>query len=308
MRVRILGSAAGGGFPQWNCNCPNCRGLRAGTLRAKPRTQCSIAITGDRTGDGSREGSQWMLLNASPDLRAQISSFPELLPKESARGSSIAAVLLTDAELDHVTGLLSLRENEPIRLHCTQRVFDWVFESNPIFGGLIQPSRFRWERVENRESTRCREVGVSFEAIYVDGKVPTYVRTPFDSLAGATVSYTVVDSSSGASILYVPAIKHINEELVAAASKCDCILFDGSFWSDDEMERRGVGTRTALAMGHVPIGGPDGSLARLSHLRARKVYTHVNNTNPILDETSAERREIESAGWEVAEDGMDFTL
>ena len=249
-----------------------------------------------------------MLLNASPDLRSQISSFPELLPKDTARGSSIASVLLTDAELDHVTGLLSLRENEPLQLHCTRRVFDWVFESNPIFGGLIQPSRFSWVLVDNRETVRCRGTSLSFEAIFVDGKVPTYVRTPFDSLAGATVAYKVNDSSSGSSILYVPAIKHISEELVSVASECDCILFDGSFWSDDEMKLRGVGTRTALAMGHVPIDGPDGSLARLSHLCVKKIYTHVNNTNPILDETSAERRAVEKAGWAVAEDGMDFAL
>jgi len=268
-------------------------------IRAKARTQCSVAIGGD--------GSRWLLLNASPDLRAQISSFPELLPKDSARGSSIASVLLTDAELDHISGLLSLRENEPIELHCTRRVYDWVFESNPIFGGLIQPARFRWQEVANRQPTQCRD-GLSYEAIFVEGKVPTYVKAPFDSIAGSTLSYCVADSSSKTSILYVPAIKHISEELVAAASECDCILFDGSFWSEDEMERRGVGTRTASAMGHVPIDGPDGSLARLRHLRARKVYTHVNNTNPILDETSAERRAIEKAGWEVAEDGMDFTL
>jgi pyrroloquinoline quinone biosynthesis protein B len=306
----VLGSAAGGGFPQWNCNCANCRGLRAGTLRAKARTQCSIAVTGnnlgDNSGDGSREGSKWMLLNASPDLRAQISSFPELLPKDSARGSSISSVLLTDAELDHITGLLSLRENEPIQLHCTRRVFEWVFESNPIFGGLIQASRFGWEKVENRQPTRCRD-GLAYEGIFVEGKVPTYVKTAFDSI-GSTVGYCIADTSSNSSMLYVPAIKHISEELVAVASRCDCILFDGSFWSDDEMERQGVGSRTASAMGHVPIDGPDGSLARLSHLRGRKIYTHVNNTNPILDETSAERRAVEKAGWEVAEDGMDFVL
>jgi pyrroloquinoline quinone biosynthesis protein B len=259
------------------------------------------------TGNGSHEASKWMLLNASPDLRAQISSFPELLPKHSARGSSIASMLLTDGELDHVTGLLSLRENEPIELHCTRRVYEWVFEANPIFGSLIQPARFQWEIVENRKPTRCRESGLEYEAVFVEGKVPTYIKTSFDGI-GSTVGYIIVDRSSKTSMLYVPAIKHINHELIAAASECDCILFDGSFWSDDEMERRGVGTRTASAMGHVPIDGPEGSLARLSHLRARKVYTHVNNTNPILDETSPERRAIARAGWEVAEDGMDFIL
>jgi pyrroloquinoline quinone biosynthesis protein B len=314
VRVRVLGSAAGGGFPQWNCNCANCRGLRAGAIRTKARTQCSIAVSSSGSGDGSRndlrddldDGSQWILLNASPDLRVQISSVPELAPKDSARGSSIAAVLLTDAELDHITGLLSLRENQPIELHCTRRVYEWVFEANPIFGGLIQPSRFRWEQVENRQPTQCRD-SLSYEGIFVAGKVPTYVKTSFDGI-GSTVGYIIADSSSKSSMLYVPAIKSISEELVAAASKCDCIFFDGSFWSDDEMERRGVGSRTASAMGHVPIDGPEGSLARLSHFRARKVYTHVNNTNPILDEASAERRAIENAGWEVAEDGMDFIL
>jgi pyrroloquinoline quinone biosynthesis protein B len=299
VRVHVLGSAAGGGFPQWNCNCVNCRGLRAGSIRARARTQCSIAVSGD--------GVQWTLLNASPDLPAQISSFPELLPRGAARGSSIISVMLTDGELDHITGLLSLRENEPIELRCTRRVFEWVFEANPIFAGLLQLSRFRWETVENRQSTRSRD-GLSIEGRFVAGKVPTYVKTSFDNIEGSTLSYTIGDSSSKSSLLYVPAIKSISEELVRAASGCDCILFDGSFWSDDEMERRGVGTGTASAMGHVPIEGPDGSLARLSHLRARKVYTHVNNTNPILDESSPERRAIEQAGWEVAEDGMDFTL
>ena len=217
-------------------------------------------------------------------------------------------MLLTDAELDHITGLLSLRETQPIQLRCTQRVFEWVFEANPIFGGLIQPSRFCWEAVENRRPRQCGGTGLSYEAIFVEGKVPTYVKTPPDNLIGATVAYKITDDINRSSILHVPAVKHISDELVTAASKCDCIFFDGSFWSDDEMARRGVGTRTSLAMGHVPIDGPDGSLARLSHLRARKVYTHVNNTNPILDEKSPERRAIEKAGWDVAEDGMDFTL
>jgi pyrroloquinoline quinone biosynthesis protein B len=267
-----------------------------------------VAVSGDNSGDRSRDGPQWLLLNASPDLRVQIASFPDLLPKDLARGSAVASVLLTDAELDHVTGLLSLRETQPIQLHCTRRVFDWVFESNAIFGALTTSGRFRWSEIENRKRESCRDTSLSYEAIFVEGKVPSYVRTPFDSLAGATVAYKINDCSSGASILYVPAIKHISEELISVASQCDCIMFDGSFWSEDEMERRCVGSRYASALGHVPIAGPDGSLARLSHLRVRKVYTHVNNTNPILDEISPERRAVEQAGWEVAEDGMDFML
>jgi len=299
VRVHILGSAAGGGFPQWNCNCVNCCGLRTGALRAKARTQCSVAISAD--------GSRWSLLNASPDLRAQILSFPDLLPKNRARGSAIDAVLLSDAELDHITGLLSLREAQPIQLYCTARVFDWVFASNPAFGALIQPERFRSMIVENRKAETIG-AGLGYEAFFINGKVPAYVKTPSANHDGGVVAYKIIDPRVGLSLLYVPAIKQIDDEFIGVAAACDCILFDGSFWSDDEMERRGAGTRTASAMGHIPISGPAGSLARLSHLAIKKIYTHVNNTNPILDEASPERREVEKAGWKVAEDGMDFTL
>jgi pyrroloquinoline quinone biosynthesis protein B len=299
VRIHILGSAAGGGFPQWNCNCVNCAGLTTGVLPAKARTQCSVAVSGD--------GSRWSLLNASPDLRAQIFSFSELLPKGRVRGSAIDAVLLSDAELDHITGLLSLREAQPIRLYCTPQVFEWVFAANPIFAALNQPDRLRVTRLENRrvETVGC---GLGIEMIFVKGKVPTYVRPPPASCDGAVVAYKLTDERTASSLLYVPAIKEIDERFVAAAAECDCLMFDGSFWSDDEMERRGTGTRTASEMGHIPISGPAGSLARLSELQIRKIYTHINNTNPILDETSAERREVESAGWEIAEDGMDFTV
>jgi len=299
VRVHILGSAAGGGFPQWNCNCRNCAGLRTGSIRAKARTQCSVAVSAD--------GSRWSLLNASPDLRSQIFSFPDLLPKGGVRGSAIDAVLLTDAELDHITGLLSLRETQPIRLFCTSQVFDWVLASNTVFGALNSPDRFRVTTVEDRkpETIGC---GLGFEAMFVSGKVPTYVKSTPANYDGATVGYKLIDSSTGSSLLYVPAIKEIDEGFLATAAACDCLLFDGSFWSDNEMEIRGAGTRTASSMGHLPISGAAGSLAQLGDLRMRKIYTHINNTNPILDETSAERREIEKAGWEVAEDGMDFTV
>jgi pyrroloquinoline quinone biosynthesis protein B len=248
-----------------------------------------------------------MLLNASPDLRTQIFSFPELLPKNRVRGSAIDAVLLSDGELDHIAGLLSLREAQPIRLYCTPQVFDWVFAPNPIFAALNQPDRFRVTRLEDRkvETVGC---GLGFEVIFVKGKVPTYVKTLQTNCDGAAVAYKLIDNSAGSSLLYVPAIKEIDERFIAAAAECDCLLFDGTFWSEDEMERRGTGTRTASEMGHMAISGPAGSLAQLSHLQIRKIYTHINNTNPILDETSAERREIERAGWEVAEDGMDFTV
>jgi len=234
-------------------------------------------------------------------------SFPDLLTKGGVRGSAIEAVLLSDAELDHITGLLSLREAQPLRLYCTPQVFDWVFASNIVFGALSSPEKFRLATVEARK-TETIGCGLGFEAIFVSGKVPTYVKTPPANCDGAAVACKLIDSAAGSSLLYVPAIKQIDERFIAAAAACDCLLFDGSFWSDNEMEIRGAGMRTASAMGHIPISGPGGSLAQLGHLRIRKIYTHINNTNPILDENSAERRAVERAGWEVAEDGMDFTV
>jgi pyrroloquinoline quinone biosynthesis protein B len=299
VRVHILGSAAGGGFPQWNCNCLNCAGLRAGSIRAKARTQCSVAV--------STDGLRWSLLNASSDLRSQIFSFPDLLPKGGVRGSAIDSVLLSDAELDHISGLLSLREAQPVRLYCTSRVYDWVFAANPVFGALNSPDKFRVTTLEDRK-TETIGSGLTFETIFVSGKVPGYVKAPPADCDGAAVGYKLIDSGTGSSLFYVPAIKEIDESLIAAAAACDCLLFDGSFWSDNEMELRGAGTRRASAMGHIPISGPGGSLAQLGDLRLRKIYTHINNTNPILVENSVERREIEQAGWEVAEDGMDFTV
>lgn len=254
----------------------------------------------------SAEPSRWSLLNASPDLRAQIFSFPELLPQRLVRGSAIDSVLLSDAELDHITGLLSLRETQTIRLYCNRRVFDWIFAANTAFGALIQLEKFRWIEIEDR---RSETIGcdLSFETIFVNGKIPTYVKTSTSS-EGAAVAYRVIDTRAGSSILYVPAIRQIDDRFLDVAAECDCLLFDGSFWSENELELRSVGTRSASAMGHIPISGPGGSLARLSHLSIRKIYTHVNNTNPILDETSPQRREAENAGWEIAEDGMDFIV
>jgi pyrroloquinoline quinone biosynthesis protein B len=299
VRVHILGSAAGGGFPQWNCNCVNCAGLRAGSIRAKARTQCSVAVSAD--------GARWSLANASPDLRTQISSFPELLPEGHIRGSAIEAVLLSDGELDHITGLLSLRESLPMRLYCTSQVFDWVFASNPIFSALNQPERFRVTCIEDGKVATV-ESGLAFEAFSVSDKVLSYVKTPSANGDGAVVAFKIIDTHAGSSILIAPAVKQIDERFIAAAAECDCLMFDGSFWTDDEMELRGAGTRTASAMGHLPISGASGSLAQLGDLRIRKIYTHINNTNPILDENSDERRVVERAGWEVAEDDMDFTL
>jgi pyrroloquinoline quinone biosynthesis protein B len=306
VRVRILGSAAGGGFPQWNCGCDNCKSARSGILRGSARTQSSIAVSAD--------GARWCLVNASPDLRAQVLSFAALAPPGGRRGTAIDAILLTDAEIDHVGGLLSLRETQALRLYCSAAVFAWVFESNPVFAALLQPGKLVWSPVTDRATHRIRaaderDTGLSFQAFFVRGKVPTYVRSAPALGEGATLAYRIVDDQSGSSILYVPAIREIDDDFLAALPAAACLLFDGSFWSDRELESSGVGTRTATSMGHLPIGGAEGSLERLRHLgRMRRIYTHVNNTNPILDQRSPHYAALVEAGWEVAEDGMDLDV
>jgi pyrroloquinoline quinone biosynthesis protein B len=306
VRVRILGSAAGGGFPQWNCNCANCRSVRGGALRGAARSQSSIAVSAD--------GSRWCLINASPDLRSQILSFGALAPRAGVRDTAIDAILLTDAEIDHVGGLLSLRECEALRIYCSAPVFGWVFESNPMFAALLGPEKIVWMPVTDRavqpiRTVDDRDTGLAVQAFFVPGKIPRYVRPAPPNADGATLAYRVIDARSGSSVFYVPVIREVDDEFLAALPTATCLLFDGSFWSERELEAHGAGARTASSMGHLPIGGVHGSLERLRHLDGmRRIYTHMNNTNPILDPRSPEHRAVVDSGWEVAEDGMDLEV
>ncbi|MBF6569177.1 MAG: pyrroloquinoline quinone biosynthesis protein PqqB [Candidatus Binataceae bacterium] len=328
MRVRILGSAAGGGFPQWNCQCVNCRRLRAGTLRAAARTQASIAISAD--------GARWCLINASPDLPRQLQSLPAPALDAPARTGAIGAVMLTDAELDHTAGLLSLRETGPLAIYSSAAVFTWLFIANSVFGALVQPAKIIWRPVADCSiepaltiepapgraaapapgtaggairAADGTDLGLRYQAFGVPGKVPRYVQPAPPSAVGATVAYRLCDARGGRALLYLPCVRQIDDTVMAALAGADVVLFDGSFWSDDELARRGVGAATAQAMGHLPIDGPGGSLMALRDLGARrKIYTHINNTNPILDEDSTERRAITEAGWEVAHDGLEFDV
>jgi pyrroloquinoline quinone biosynthesis protein B len=193
-------------------------------------------------------------------------------------------------------------------------VFEWVFRSNPIFDALVEPSRFTWHRVGHRQADRIRDrhdgdTGLVYEAFFVPGKVPTFVRpAPVDS-EGSTTAYKISDPATGKSVCYVPCIKQLSAAIVEVMRMCDCVFLDGTFWSEDEMTARGAGEQTASQMGHLPIGGAEGSLARLRGLDGiRKIYTHVNNTNPVLDGASPERRTLDEAGWDVAEDGMDIDV
>jgi len=307
VRARVLGSGAGGGFPQWNCNCANCRGLRSGMLRATARTQSSIALSAD--------GVRWYLINASPDIRQQINAFACLSPRAIPRDTPIQAILLTNAEIDHIAGLLSLRESQPLCLYSTQQVWDWVLESNAVFRAIcLSPTQCAWKTVSTSGQHELigvdgKDSGLRYEAFAVPSKPPAYLMDVVSQWSEGTIGYKITDVRSGRSLAYVPAIKQIDANVAAVLGSCDCFFFDGTCWSNDELAVQGIAQKTALSMGHVPISGPDGSLAKLAGLRnARKIYIHLNNTNPLLVEDSSERRAVEEAGWEVAFDEMDFEV
>jgi pyrroloquinoline quinone biosynthesis protein B len=299
----VLGSAAGGGFPQWNCGCTNCEGLRSGTIRAVARTQSSIAVSAD--------GDRWYLINASPDIRQQINVSPWLSPRTGPRDTPVHAILLTNAEIDHIAGLLSLRESQPLCLYSTRQVRDWILESNAVFQGLFRsPTQDRWHVVTPFEQQEIigidgKESGMRYEAFLVPGKSPAYLSGLVAESPEATIGYTISDVRSRRSLVYLPAVKQLDVAVKRRLEHCDCFFLDGTCWSDDELVRKGLSQKTSLSMGHVSISGPDGSLRQLADVqRARRIYTHLNNTNPLLIEDSPERREVEEAGWEVAFDGM----
>jgi pyrroloquinoline quinone biosynthesis protein B len=300
--VSVLGAAAGGGFPQWNCNCNNCRRLRAGTLRAKARSQIQVAVSAD--------GRAWHLLGASPDLTQQIAGNPCLHPREGLRDSPIASVILTCAEVDQSLGLLLLREMHSFTVYATASVRDILREDNSMFQMLHRAEgQVEWRTVTPGAPFEV-EAGVQVEAIPMGGGYPSYVGA--DRLARCRADEAVVGLAihhGGRGLLFLPGVPEIDDALLARMERSDLVLLDGTFWSDDEFIRVWREARTARAMGHLPISGPGGSLERLAALhRPRKVFLHINNTNPILDADSAEYRAVSEAGWEVACDGMTIEL
>ncbi len=306
MRIKILGSAAGGAFPQWNCACANCHALRAGTLPGKARSQTQLAISEDE--------QSWFLLGASPDLRLQIESTPELHPRQGLRQSPIAGVILANADLDHVLGLLLLRELQPLRVYATASVRRLLREDNSMFAML--------QRIPDQVSWRDFDPGEEFSLGHAHGKdsglrclprslsdhYPAYVQpgrraqlAPGEAALGLFLT-----SPSRLRVAYFPAVPQLDDALLAQFESCDLLLFDGTFWSDDELIRVQGGGQTAAQMGHIPVRQ---TLAQLAGLRRpRKIFLHINNTNPMLNETGAEYREVRAAGWEIAEDGWQFNL
>ena len=295
-----MGTAAGGGLPQWNCACENCRAARAGRIPA--RTQSSAAISAD--------GVNWFLVNASPDLRAQIEATPALQPAASSpRNSPIAGVLLTNADLDHVLGLILLREGESLSVVATDAVRETLTGALGFDALLDGFCGLQWEEAgEGFAVLRLRDgspSGLSARAIYLPGGPPRFVETA-QVRVGHSIAFEITDQS-GARLLVAPDVAEITPELQRALQEADAVLFDGTFWSADELRRIDPSARTADEMGHLPI--LDGSLNALGRIPARrKIFTHINNTNPILAQDSPERAAVVAAGLEVGEDGMEFEL
>jgi pyrroloquinoline quinone biosynthesis protein B len=294
----VLGAAAGGGFPQWNCRCAVCRLAWAGDKRVKPRTQASLAVSAD--------GEHWVLLNASPDLRAQIQANRNLHPRGEARGSPIAAVVLTGAEIDQTAGLLSLRERSPFTLHATAATSAAIAD-NPMFAALAPDVVARRAVVPGERFALGH--GLEAELFIVPGKVPLYLEGDDPDTASESAANVGVEISSGASRLaFVPGAAAVTPAVMQRLARADVIFFDGTLFRDDEMIATGTGTKTGRRMGHMPLDGPDGSLAALNGLRARRIFVHINNTNPILIDGSPERGRVVAAGWEIAEDGLEIKL
>ncbi|MEG7364188.1 pyrroloquinoline quinone biosynthesis protein PqqB [Pseudomonas citronellolis] len=304
MHIRILGSAAGGGFPQWNCNCRNCHGVRSGQVLAQPRTQSSIALSDD--------GERWILCNASPDIRAQLAAFPALQPARKVRDTAIAGILLLDSQIDHCTGLLSLREGCPHDVWCTQMVHQDLTSGFPLFnmlqhwnGGL----RHHPIELDGAPFTVPACPNLRFTAIPLRSAAPPYSPHRHDPHPGDNIGLFVEDLGSGGKLFYAPGLGQVDEALLGWMRRADCLLVDGTLWRDDEMRRCEVGDKLGSEMGHLAQSGPGGMLEVLDGVPGpRKVLIHINNTNPILDPASPERAELDVRGVEVAWDGMAIHL
>jgi pyrroloquinoline quinone biosynthesis protein B len=305
VRLRVLGSAAGGGLPQWNCACPNCAEARLGSGKVRPRTQDGLAL--------EAAPGVWFLINASPDIHRQIHESPELQPA-AGRATPIHGVVLTNGDLDHTLGLFSMRESTPLALYATDAVRRGLVEGNTIFRTLQRfPGQSAWHRLALDEPAELvgpgdRPTGVTVTAVTLPGKVPKHLEGLAPPSPEDNVGLWIRDARSGKLVVLATAAGATGD-YVARLDGADACFFDGTFWASDELPRLGLGTARAEDMAHLPIGGEGGSLSALRGVRAgRRIFTHVNNTNPILVEGSPERRAVEAAGWEVAHDGLEIAL
>jgi pyrroloquinoline quinone biosynthesis protein B len=305
MHIHVLGSGAGGGFPQWNCNCRNCAGFRRGEIKATARTQSSIAV--------SVNGVDWVLFNASPDIRAQLAAFPAMQPGRGIRDTAICAIVLIDAQIDHTTGLMMLREHrKPLNVYCTNMVYQDLTTGYPLFRVLEHYCGVEWHAIPLEPGayfTVPKTPGLRYSAIPLRSEAPPYSPHRHNPHRGDNVGVRIEDTSSGKSLFYAPGLGQIDAEVLRHLADADCVLVDGTVWVDDELGREGISQKRASEMGHLQISGDGGLLSVLNTLsKPRKILIHINNTNPILNENSPEREVLEQAQVEVAYDGMQIQL
>lgn len=310
MKILVLGSSAGGGFPQWNCNCRNCDGVRKGSITARARTQSSIAVSSNDT--------DWVLINASPDILTQIRNTPALQPARAKRDTGIAAVMLMDAQIDHVTGLLMLREGRRIPLYCTASVWNDLSEGLPLIPVLSNYCGVQWhpalvhDAQTNSHGMPVMLSGIAdirFTFVALKSKAPPYSPNRDYPQPGDNSGLLIENTRTGKSLFYAPGLGEIEPHVEAAMRKADCVLVDGTLWTADEMIRLGLSEKMSWDMGHLPLSGPGGMIELLEGIGPRrKILIHINNTNPILDENSPERALLTRHGIEVAYDGMEITL
>ncbi len=302
--IRVLGSAAGGGFPQWNCNCDNCDGVRRGTVRATPRTQSSIALSGD--------GPDSILVNASPDILQQLRQTPALQPARAPRDTAIAAVLLMDAQIDHVTGLLMLREHrQALPLYATAAVLDDLGSAFPLTRMLSHYCGLQTHTLPGDGTPISVPPldDIMLTAVPLQSKAPPYSPGRHAPRVGDNIGLRIEDRRSGRRAFYAPGLGSVDDHVFAELRGADIVLVDGTFWRADEMQSLGFSAKAAADMGHLPLSGPGGMIEILDRVPAsRKILIHINNTNPVLVDDSPERAVLARHGIELAYDGMEIAL
>ncbi len=303
MKIRVLGSGAGGGFPQWNCNCRNCHGVRHKTIKATPRTQSSIAV--------STDNKNWLLFNTSPDILAQLHAFPEIQPKEGVRDTGIKAIMLIDSQIDHTTGLLMLREGKPLDVYCTDMVKQDLTTGFPVFKMLEDYCTVNHHPIPS-DGSSFTIPGIEDLRFYthaLKSKAPPYSPHRNDPHEGDNVGVIIEQISTGKKVYYSPGLGEIEPHVFAAMQEADCVMVDGTFWTDDEMPSQNISPKKAREIGHLPQSGEGGMIEVLNKVEnTRKILIHINNTNPILDEDSQQRKILDDAGIEVSYDGMEIIL